>query len=97
MTPEEARQFDHYSEANASAVQAALPCGCQPYKDVFTYLRWQAQGFQVRKGEHGVKLPTLIEATMTTTDAKTGEQQVKAVRLRKTTAVFCRHQVDPKQ
>ena len=50
FTPETARHFDRYSIANAVTVKQALPCGCEPYVDVFTYRRWKAQGFQVQRG-----------------------------------------------
>ena len=53
MTAAEATSFATYSPTNAIHVRASLACGCQPYLDVFTYRRWQAQGFQVQplKGE----------------------------------------------
>jgi hypothetical protein len=51
FTPETARQFDRFSVANAVTVKQALPCGCEPYVDVFTCKRWKAQGFQVQRGE----------------------------------------------
>jgi len=48
FTPETARRFDRYSVANAVMLKEALPCGCEPYIDVFTYRRRKAQGFQVQ-------------------------------------------------
>src|SRR6266850_1687850 len=51
FTPETAREFDRYSIANAVTVKQSLPCGCEPYVDVFTYRRWRAQGFQVQRRE----------------------------------------------
>ena len=65
MTIAEAKTF-HYSAANYIKVQHAIeakpvPCSCVPYKDVFNYRRWQAQGMQVQRGEKGlVKLPTIM-------------------------------------
>ena len=66
-------------------------CQCQPYIDWFTYRRWQAQGFQVQKGEKGTKLTTWIHYQ--TTD-KEGHE-VERTRP-KGTSVFCRCQVQPK-
>ena len=44
MSAAEARQFNTFSVANSIAVETALDCGCQAYRDVFTYNRWKAQG-----------------------------------------------------
>jgi hypothetical protein len=45
----------------------------KPRENVFTYNAWRALGRQVRKGEHGVKCLTFIEATKT--DRRTGEKE----------------------
>jgi len=69
MTAQEATQFDGYSMANAMIVSAAAAkrgCQCRPYEDWYTYKRWQAQGYQVQRGERGVRLSTFV--TMTKTD-----------------------------
>ena len=91
FTPETARQFDRFSVANAVTVKQALPCGCEPYVDVFTYNRWKAQGFQVQRGEKAVKLPLIYSRD--DTDPQTGEKQT--VRRMGRSAVFCRCQVRP--
>lgn len=91
FTPETARQFDRYSVANAVTVKQALPCGCEPYVDVFTYRRWKAQGFQVQRGECAVRLPLIY--TRTETDPQTGEEHTTQRKGR--SAVFCRCQVKP--
>ena len=44
MTAAEAVTFERYSPTNAAIVSASLPCGCEPYQDVFTFRRWIAQG-----------------------------------------------------
>lgn len=90
MTAEDARRFDRVSLMNAATVATALECGCIPYQDVFTFRRWIAQGFVVRKGEHGIKLPVLIER-----EIEDDGQQTRVQRLRRTSAVFCRCQVKP--
>ena len=91
FSPETARQFDRYSVANAVTLKEALPCGCEPYVDVFTYRRWKAQGFQVQRGEKAVKLPLIYQRTEK--DPDTGEETVS--RRMGRSAVFCRCQVRP--
>jgi len=90
MTAEQAQTFEHgISIANATAVAQAMVekgCGCVPYVDVFSYRRWQAQGYQVQKGEHGIKVTTWIHYT-----DKEGKDQVRP----KNVTLFCRHQVKP--
>ncbi len=89
FSAETARKFDRYSVANAVRVTEALPCGCEPYVDVFTYKRWQAQGFQVQRGQRAVKLPLI--RVVTRSDPDTGEEKSRRVMGR--SAVFCRCQV----
>ncbi len=57
LTPTQAQSFNRYSATNASTVQSRLSCGCEPYKDVFTYNRWQALGYQVQRGEQSITIP----------------------------------------
>ena len=91
MTPDEAKTFDRFSPINFAIVTSSLPCGCVPYRDVFTYKRWKAQGLQVKRGERGIKIGTY--APITKKDEDTGE--VKIIGKRPwTSAVFCRHQVE---
>ena len=73
FTAETARRFERYSEANAAAIREALPCECEPYRDVFTYRRWQAQGMQVQKGERSLRLPLLYSRKER--DEQTGEER----------------------
>ena len=94
MTSSEARHFERFSVQNAAIVAEAFPCGCEAYVDVFTYRRWQAQGFQVQKGEKSVRVTTWIPIKHT--DETTGEKKVVGKRP-KVAAVFCRHQVGPKE
>lgn len=61
MTASEARHFEKISEASATQVMAAFDCGCEPYSDVFTFRRWKAQGFHVRKGEKSFRLATYVK------------------------------------
>lgn len=63
-TASEARRFERISEASATQImlQVTSECGCEPYSDVFTFNRWKAQGFHVRKGEKATKLATYVPA-----------------------------------
>jgi len=91
MTAAEAQTFDRVSLTSIITLQEAAEergCSCQPYADWYTYRRWGAQGMQVQKGEHGVKLQTWI--TVQGDDDKTTRSYPKR------TTVFCRCQVKPK-
>jgi len=96
LTAETAKQFQGYSAMNAASILAVLHCDCEPYRDVFTYQRWQAQGFQVRKGEHGVRITTWIEASEKREPEAEPEAERKVYRLPRAVVVFCRCQVDAK-
>lgn len=91
FTAESAVEFDRYSQANAALVRACLPCGCEPYMDVFTYNRWSAQGYQVRRGSKAVKAPLLREREVR--DPSSGEV-LRVAKIRGRSALFCRCQVD---
>ena len=94
MTAEQARTFEHgTSSNNAAMLQAVLPCNCKPYEDIFTYGRWKAQGFQVRRGEKSKKITT-YKTGKTKVDEKTGEE-TPGRKFAKKSAVFCRCQVKP--
>lgn len=92
MNPEDARNFAHFSVHNAVQAQMACPEGaCEAYRDIFTFRRWRAQGYVVRKGEHGTTVTTWIPITKRNADP--GEAtQVK--RSPKRAVLFCRHQVE---
>ena len=86
MTPTEAQQFSRTSATNAATVKMALPCGCVPYQDVFTYNRWLAQAMQVQKGQRAIRLPLI---KIIANDDGTEKKYLGK------SAVFCRHQVAP--
>lgn len=97
MTAADARYFSRYSMANAAQAlhqlndSGACKGSCEPYTDILTYNRWQALGFQVRKGEHGAKLAIVIE------NEKESEEGEKTTVTRPwTTTVFCKCQVEAK-
>lgn len=89
MNATQARQFEQYSERNASLVEDHFTCGCKAYESVFTYPRWRAQGKQVQKGEKAYQILTYIPIVVTN---EKGEREVVATRP-KTSSVFCQHQV----
>ena len=93
MTAGEARDFGHFSVHNAVQAQMACPEGsCEAYSDIFTFRRWRAQGFVVRKGENGTTVTTWIPVTKTD---EHGSTTVTRQRPRRA-VVFCRHQVEKK-
>lgn len=65
----------------------------KPRENVFTYQAWRALGRQVRRGEHGVKVITFVDAKSKETDPDTGER--KTIRRPWTTTVFHISQTDP--
>lgn len=89
MTPEQATTFNRFSIYNALTVANSLPCGCVPYQDVFTYRRWLAQGYIVKKGEHGIKIPVI--GTNIKHDDQTNTDTIR--KYTTNSAVFCRCQV----
>ena len=91
MTKEQAVSFDRYSVTNATIAETTFDCGCQAYERIFTYARWTALGFQVRRGEHGVKISTIKNV-----EKKNENGEIEMHQLFHTSTVFCSHQVDPK-
>jgi len=61
---------------------------CMPYESVFTYKQWAQKGYQVKKGEHGIKVTTFKETVIT----ENGEE--KRIRKPWTAVVFCKCQVE---
>ena len=47
-------------------VRKGIPAAdIRPRENVFTYAAWRRKGRQVMKGEHGVKIPTVIDVEKT--------------------------------
>jgi hypothetical protein len=65
----------------------------KPRENVFTFEAWKALGRVVRRGEHGVKVVTMIETRSKEVDQDTGEP--KMLRRPWTTTVFHISQTDP--
>lgn len=98
MTSREARSFDRVSPRSYVQVDAQLSCDCKPYDDVYTFKRWIAQGFCVRKGEKAIKLQTFVEGKRSAPDAGDSDAEVRREGERpylvaRTLSVFCRCQV----
>jgi len=68
-----------------------------PRENVFTFEAWRALGRHVRRGQHGVRVVTYIEATRTETDPETGEETEQVYRRPWHTTVFHISQTDPDQ
>ena len=93
LSPTEAKSFSYFSIHNAVQAQLACPEGtCEAYKDIFTFRRWKAQGYFVRKGEKGTRITTWISKVKSDEE---GNENVEGKRPKKA-IVFCRHQVEKK-
>jgi antirestriction protein ArdC len=91
MTADEAASFTRFSVQNYVAIKSALSCSCEPYRDVFTLRRWNALGYRVRRGEHGVKISTIVAHEVD------DGGEIKVVSRPWTSVVFCRCQVERRQ
>jgi len=87
MTKDEAKKFKYYSAVNAKILRNKCP-ECEPYKDWFTYKRWEAQSEQVARGQKGTRLTTYVETEVELENGKT-EIETHPV----TATVFCKHQL----
>ena len=65
----------------------------KPRENVFTFEAWKALGRVVRRGEHGVKVVTMIETKSKEINQDTGEP--KLIRRPWTTTVFHISQTEP--
>ncbi len=95
MTATDAHSFSRYSARNAAEAAATLrrsgACSgaCEPYQDMFTFQRWLAQGYAVRRGQHGAKLGMILDV-----ERENADGELEHVRRPWATTVFCRCQVD---
>jgi hypothetical protein len=67
----------------------------KPRENVFTYNAWRALGRQVRRGEHGVKVVTVLKKSKTERDPSNGETTDRTYSIPWTTTVFHYSQTDP--
>jgi hypothetical protein len=86
FTKKSAQEFKTQSPTNTASVEAVITkvCGCEAYKDVFTYGRWAAQGKSPKKDVTAHSISTLVE--------KEGQKPYWH-----TAKLFCKHQVQTTQ
>jgi hypothetical protein len=85
-----AKEFDRFSPANYMLIKSQLTCTCEPYEDIFTLNRWNAQGYKIIKGQKAIKINAYIPI-----DIKDDKGNItKTITKPKTTCVFCRCQVE---
>lgn len=65
----------------------------KPRENIFTYQAWRVLGKQVLKGEHGIKILTVITTSKEKENPDTGEIEVISNRRPWTTTVFHESQV----
>ena len=87
MNSLDAQTFVHRSKINAKILENTCP-KCKAYKDWFTYNRWDAQNFQVKKGQHGTTIKSYHVVEMLDKNGKVKEELHPH-----TARVFCRCQV----
>jgi hypothetical protein len=96
MTAEQARSFERLSALSYAQLADQLECGCEPYRDTFTFGRWRAQGYHVRRGERAYRFQSWIEVgNDPDNDPEDGSEDRNPRLIPRMLAVFCRHQVEP--
>jgi N-terminal domain of anti-restriction factor ArdC len=85
----------NYPAIFAGFIEKGIPeYEIKPRENVFTFHAWKALGRSVKKGEHGVKVVTFIEASARDT-SEAGEETVRTYRKPHTTSVFHISQTEP--
>lgn len=93
---ENAKTFEYgISARNYESVKEQLDCGCEPYQDVFTLKRWNAQGFKVIKGSKSIKATRVVKRDIEVTE--NGQTKTLQKSYPKSSYLFCRCQVEEKQ
>ena len=86
----------NYPAIFAGFIEKGIPeYEIKPRENVFTFHAWKALGRSVKRGEHGVKVVTFIERSVTERDPATDEQVDRAIRSPHTTTVFHISQTEP--
>lgn len=91
-TQETAKEFDRSPSMINTMIVESKECACEAYVDWFTYDRWQAQGFQVQKGEKATKISTYRPI-----EKKNKEGKKEKFSIPSKSNVFCRCQVEEKE
>ncbi len=105
MTAADAQTFDNISDKSAEQVITAIEarkeaglfpeCTCEPYEDVFTFLRWKAMGRVPCKGTTALHVASFVpvnDKSEATPTPKDGSDEKKARLMPKTLYLFCRCQ-----
>jgi hypothetical protein len=109
-TRETATEFEAVSSKSAQQVIELLEdrktagtypeCPCEPYEGVYTFERWKALGFFVRKGEKSLRVASYVavdskkkegDSAPVSSDDSGSDKWLKP----HTLYLFCRCQVDP--
>lgn len=88
----------NYHSIIAGFMEKGIPAEeITPRENVLTFWAWQAVGRKVKKGEHGVKCVTFIDAIKETdkVDEKTGDKVRRSYSRPWTTTVFHISQTEP--
>lgn len=105
MSAGEATHFERMSVASYAQCVTELEqrraesyadCKCEPYADLYTFNRWRAQGYHVRKGEKAIRFSTWLPVEGKATTDDNGEMVNAAAPhlIPRLAFVFCRCQVD---
>ena len=85
----------NYPAIFAGFIEKGIPeYDIRPRDNVFTFHAWKALGRSVKRGEHGVRVVTFIEASARDT-SEAGEETVRTYRKPHTTTVFHISQTEP--
>ncbi|MDH6674390.1 hypothetical protein M2277_005082 [Paenibacillus sp. LBL] len=87
---QKAQTFDYMSDEAYEEVMSQLDCDCEPYSDVYTLPRWNAQGYMIKKGSKGIKKIVYLKSKEK--DAQ-GNETGRTITRPKATVLFCRCQV----
>jgi hypothetical protein len=80
--------WTNYATIFAGFIEKGIPePDIRPRENVFTFNAWKALGRSVKRGEHGVRVVTFIERTVTEPDPATGQQVERSVRSPHTTGL----------
>ncbi len=91
MTASEATSFERVSQGSMIDCLNHYKCGCKPYEDIFTFNRWLAQGYVVKRGERAYTLPLIKMVEVKDDDGAL----VDWFKMPARSSVFCRCQVAP--
>jgi DNA repair protein RadC len=90
------QSLTNYNAIFAGFAAKGIPeADIKPRENVFTFHAWKALGRSVKRGEHGVKVVTFVDATAQERDPSTGEEKSVSYRRPHSTTVFHISQTEP--